>query len=101
MSPWNEYHKVEATIVSGGGLCQLKGIPQDSAPRRMSVWLYEERSSVLPYGAPDQRTMFTPDRLTIKARRHSDRPTLCPEAFCSIKTKRFYRSSIVKADKRF
>jgi hypothetical protein len=32
--------------VSGGGLFQLKGIPQDSAPRRMSVWLHEERSSV-------------------------------------------------------
>ena len=53
MSPWNEYHKVEATIVSGGGLFQLKGIPQDSAPRRMKVWLHEERSSVLPYGALD------------------------------------------------
>ena len=66
MNRWNEYHKVQATIVSGGGLFQLKGIPQDSAPRRMSVWLYEERSSVLPYGTPDQRTMFTPDRLTIE-----------------------------------
>ena len=66
MNRWNEYHKVQAAIVSGGGLFQLKGIPQDSAPRRMSVWLYEERSSVLPYGAPDQRTMFTPGRLTIE-----------------------------------
>ena len=63
---WNEYHKVEATIVSGGGLFQLKGIPQDTAPRRMSVWLHEERSSVLPFGAPDQRTMFTPERITIE-----------------------------------
>ena len=55
---WNEYHRVEATIVSGGGLFQLKGIPQDAAPRCMRVWLYEERSSVFPFGAPDQRTMF-------------------------------------------
>ena len=66
MNRWNEYQKVEATIVSGGGLFQLKGIPQDSTPRCMSVWLHEERSSVLPYGAPDQRTMFTPERLTIE-----------------------------------
>ena len=32
----------------------------------MTVWLHEERSSVLPYGAPDQRTMFTPERITIE-----------------------------------
>jgi len=32
----------------------------------MTVWLHEERSSVTPYGAPDQRTMFTPDRIAIE-----------------------------------
>ena len=66
MNGWNQYHKVEATIASGGGLFQLKGIPQDSASRRMSVWLHEERSSVTPYGAPDQRTMYTPERIAIE-----------------------------------
>ena len=63
---WNGYEKVEATIVSGGGLFPLKGVAQDSSPRRMTVWLHEERSSVLPYGAPDQRTMFTPERIAIE-----------------------------------
>jgi hypothetical protein len=32
----------------------------------MTVWLHEERSSVLPYGAPDQRTVFTPDWIVIE-----------------------------------
>ena len=75
---WNGYEKVEATIVSGGGFFPLKGVVQDSNPRRMSVWLHEERSSVLPYGAPDQRTMLTPERIavekldsTLVAERHS------------------------------
>jgi hypothetical protein len=63
---WNEYERVEATIVSGGGLFPLKGVPQDSSPRRMAVWLHEERSSVFPYGAPDQRTMFTPERVAVE-----------------------------------
>src|SRR5215471_2486011 len=63
---WNSFHKVEATIVSGGGLFQVKGIPQDPAPRLMSVWLHEERSSVHPFGAPDQRTIFTPERIAIE-----------------------------------
>src|SRR5215467_5187845 len=66
MTRWNEREKVEATIVTGGGFFPLKGVMQDSAPRRMAVWLREERSSVLPYGAPDQRTMFTPERITIE-----------------------------------
>ena len=63
---WNGYERVEATLVSGGGLFALKGVPQDPNPRRMTVWLREERSSVMPYGAPDQRTMFTPDRIAIE-----------------------------------
>jgi hypothetical protein len=78
MDRWNGYKKVNATIVSGGGFFSLKGVPQDSNPRRMTVWLHEERSSVLPYGAPDQRTMFTPERIAIEkldgtlvAERHS------------------------------
>jgi hypothetical protein len=63
---WRSYNKVEAAIVSGGGFFALKGVLQDANPRRMAVWLHEERSSVTPYGAPDQRTMFTPDRITIE-----------------------------------
>jgi len=77
---WSKFHKVEATIVTVGGLFPLKGILQDSTPRRMSVWLHEERSSVLPYGATDQRTMFTPERIAIEkldgavvAERHAPR----------------------------
>ncbi len=66
ISRWNGYEKVEATIVSGGGFFPLKGVPQDSTPRRMSVWLHEERSSVPPYGASDQRTVFTPERIAIE-----------------------------------
>jgi hypothetical protein len=57
---------MKATIVSGGGFFALKGVPQDANPRRMTVWLHEERSSVSPYGAPDQRTMFTPERIAIE-----------------------------------
>ena len=80
MDRWNKYQKIEGTIVTGGGFFAFKGMLQDPTPRRMSVWLHEERSSVLPYGAPDQRTMFTPDRIaiekldgTVVAERHAPR----------------------------
>jgi hypothetical protein len=66
LNQWNKYQRVEAAIVTGGGFFALKGMLQDSTPRRMSVWLHEERSSVLPFGAPDQRTMFTADRVAIE-----------------------------------
>jgi hypothetical protein len=66
MNRWNGYEKVDAMIVSGGGFFPLKGAPQDSNPRRMTVWLHEERSSVSPYEAPNQRTIFTPDRIAIE-----------------------------------
>ena len=34
---WREFSTIEATIISGGGLGQIKGQPQDPAPRRMIV----------------------------------------------------------------
>jgi hypothetical protein len=63
---WNQYEKIEATIVSGGGFFPLKGVIQDADPRRMVVWPHQQRSSVFPYGAPDQQTMFTPRRIAIE-----------------------------------
>src|SRR5260221_13430748 len=66
MDRWHGYEKVEATIVTGGGFFALKGVLQDANPRRMTVWLHDDRSSGLPYGAPDQRSMFTPERIAIE-----------------------------------
>jgi hypothetical protein len=66
MDRWRDLEMVEATIVAGGGFYPLKGMMNDAAPRRVTAWLHQERSSVLPFGAPDQRTMFTPERIAIE-----------------------------------
>src|SRR5499433_1618746 len=50
MDRWRDYEKVEATIVAGGGFFPLKGMIQDATPRRLTAWLHQERSSVLPFG---------------------------------------------------
>ncbi|MDT7633258.1 MAG: hypothetical protein QOI50_5188 [Pseudonocardiales bacterium] len=63
---WRELTSVRATIVSGGELWGMKGLVQDQEPRRMSVSLHEQWASVQPYGSPDQRTDFTPDRIAIE-----------------------------------
>ena len=66
MDRWRDLEKVEATLVAGGGFYPLKGMINDATPRRLTAWLHQERSSVLPFGAPDQRTMFTPERIAIE-----------------------------------
>lgn len=66
LSDWNAFTRVEATIVTGGELWGIKGVEQDDTPRRMVADLHREWSSVQPYGAPDQRTSFTPQRIAVE-----------------------------------
>jgi hypothetical protein len=63
---WCLYRTMEATIVSGGRLWEIKGQPQDPTPRRMTVALQREWASVQPFGAADQKTDFTPERVAIE-----------------------------------
>ena len=63
---WRRYSKIEIDAVTTGGLFPLKGLLTDTSTRRMTVWLREEHASVRPFGAPDQRTDFTPRRLAIE-----------------------------------
>jgi hypothetical protein len=63
---WRSFSSVAATIVTGGKLWGIKGQPQDPVPRRMSVALQRQWASVQPFGAPDQRTDFTPERVAIE-----------------------------------
>lgn len=63
---WSCFATVQATIVTGGQLFGLKGTPQDPTPRRMTVATQREWASVFPYGADDQRTDFTANRIAIE-----------------------------------
>jgi len=66
LDTWRRFTRVEATIVSGGLMFEMKGQPQDPTPRRMSVALQREWGSVHPFGGDDQRTDFTPTRVAIE-----------------------------------
>ncbi|WP_044874404.1 hypothetical protein [Pseudomonas sp. LFM046] len=63
---WNRFSTVRASIVTSGSLWGMKGLTQDSTPRQMTVWLHEQRASVMPFGGPDRRTAYTPDRIAIE-----------------------------------
>ncbi len=66
LAAWRRFTRVEATIVSGGLLFEMKGQQRDTTPRRMSAALQHEWASVHPFGADDQRTDFTPSRVAIE-----------------------------------
>ena len=63
---WEKLNSVTATIVTGGGLWAMKGLVQDPNPREMTVALHTEIASVVPFGQPDWRTAFKPDRIAIE-----------------------------------
>ena len=63
---WRQFSAMDATIVGGGKLWEIKGQPQDPTPRRMTVALQREWASVQPFGAADQKTDFTPERIAIE-----------------------------------
>ena len=63
---WQALKCLTVTAVSGGGLFALKGMPQDPTPREQTVTLQEESASVFPFGHPDWRTRFSPDRVAIE-----------------------------------
>ncbi len=63
---WNIFNRVTATVVAGGGLFPLKGLETDPNPREMTVTLHEETATISPFGQPDWRVSFTPDRIAIE-----------------------------------
>jgi hypothetical protein len=63
---WRQFNKIEAKIVGGGKLFELKGLPMDDSQRQMTVWLHEQKSSVYPFGSPDYKALYSPERVAIE-----------------------------------
>src|SRR5258708_25529961 len=66
LARWSCFATGQAPLVTGGQLFGLKGPPQDPTPRRMTVATQREWASVFPYGADDQRTDFTANRIAVE-----------------------------------
>jgi hypothetical protein len=63
---WSCFERVDASVVTGGGFFPLKGFLPDPNPRSVTVSLLEQRTTVAPFGAPNQRMVFTPDRVAVE-----------------------------------
>lgn len=65
LEQWRKFKTVEATIVSGGELLETKA-PQAPEPRHVTVSIHEQATSVTPFGGPDRRSRYRPDRVAIE-----------------------------------
>jgi len=66
LDKWRQFSRVHATIITGGQLWAIKGQPQDPQPRQITVALDHEWASVRPFGADDQKSDFTSQRVAIE-----------------------------------
>lgn len=63
---WKTLGKVSATIMSGGGLLPMKGLEVDPKPLAGTATTRTESTVIEPFGKPDWRMTFTPDRVAIE-----------------------------------
>src|SRR6201987_4678281 len=63
---WERYGKISATIVLGGDLFDAKGLKPDMTPRKVSTATKVERMIATPFGNPNWKMTFVPDRVVIE-----------------------------------
>jgi hypothetical protein len=63
---WRKFNKVRAMIVAGGGLLPMKGLDIDPKPLEGTVTIHEESTIIRPFGQPDWRMIFSPERVVIE-----------------------------------
>ena len=63
---WNNFNKVSAQFVAGGGLLPMKGLEADPNPLDGTVTIHEESTVIRPFGQPDWRMIFTPNCVSIE-----------------------------------
>jgi hypothetical protein len=63
---WNQLDSVSARLIQGGALWGLKGQPGVLDDVVVTAKLHEERVSHRPFGAPNLRSAFTPERVAIE-----------------------------------
>jgi hypothetical protein len=66
LTRWNQLDAVSVHAANGGALWALKGQPGVLDDVFVRANLHQERESHHPFGAPDRRSTFTPERVAIE-----------------------------------
>jgi hypothetical protein len=64
---WNRFDRLSATIAMDGAFRGMKSLSQDLDPRRLTVWMHEQRAVIKPFGDPDWHCEFSPTRVQISS----------------------------------
>jgi len=65
---WRQLHGIDAKLTIGGGLWQLKGLPQGLVDVALHVEPADRLVTITPFGPEGAAGYFTPDRVWIQKR---------------------------------
>lgn len=63
---WHHFSKVRSSVVSGGFLWGMKGIPLDDTPRSITSEFRRQWTRVEPFGQADWHMLYEPHRVVIE-----------------------------------
>ena len=63
---WKRFTTLSAHLIDGGGLWAAKGKAEVLADTTVTVGLREQTASHWPFGSPDRRSRFEPDRVALE-----------------------------------
>ncbi len=63
---WHSFKQVSASVVSGGFLWGMKGMPLDATPRRMTSRFRDQWTRTEPFGQPGWHMTYRPARVVIE-----------------------------------
>ena len=66
LEQWNHFSTLSAHLLQGGELWAAKGKPGILADTTVTIDLREEKASHWPFGSPDRRSRFEPQRVALE-----------------------------------
>lgn len=63
---WRQARGLSSTIVSGGELWRIKGVEMPPIPRRATTEFHRQWMSVTPFGEPNWKMTWVPERVVIE-----------------------------------
>lgn len=67
LARWHAFRKLTAQVTIDGAIWHVKQVPGMLANKLIEIDTQVQRVSITPFGAPDHRSVFAADRLTIEA----------------------------------
>jgi hypothetical protein len=64
---WRNLKQVSCSVLVGGRLCGIKRVEMPSSPLRATCRLHVQQTEIVPFGDPNWKMTFTPNRVVIES----------------------------------